>query len=208
MGKNIDNKIKAAVSKRLREQKEEQEFIFEGIDLCESKTLGEFFEENDREDYLWEESIEESLYESSDIQGDQDKVFRVGDIIMTTRFSSKGRYYDSPHRILVITSKHEDEETTKYGGFLLSSKVEKANKNGGYPASIYIRDYSTILQRGKSLSKEAFINVENVVTFTNKDLGVSGSWKGAASIDFMRFVNKCYYDFHNGKDTSKTYWEK
>lgn len=213
MKESMDNKIKSAVSKRLREQQEEKEFIFEGIEFYESKTLGEFFEENDREDYIWEESLAESLEEESDeIVGNRAVQYKVGDIIMTNRYKSHGSYVeDSQHKILVVTSRVESDGIINYEGFLLSSKAkEKSNKyNERYPHNIYINPYNSILYKGAPSNKqEVFIRVDDLVKFTNMDLSISGSWKGKASWEFLNFVQRCANNYRAGKDNSKIFWER
>lgn len=210
---NKDDKLKKAivdkVSKKIRE---EREFIFEGISHEDGIPLGEFFEQNDVDDYIWEDdTLEDSLISAEDLNeasGDQLKVFNVGDIIMTTRFQSKGRYMDSPHRIMVVTSKKNRDGVVEYSGFLLSSKINKSNKMGGYPNNIYIKNYSSILYSGAPANKEAFIRVDDLVRFTSNDLSTSGSMKGKASREFMNFVQECYNNYRSGVSNSEIYWDK
>lgn len=211
---DMKDKIREAVSKRLKEDKE---FIFEGIEFYQEKTLDEFFSENDREDYTWRMSLAESLYDSEDAKelvGNRTVQYKVGDIILTNNYRSKsqggGYVPDSQHKILVITSKQEDNGIINYSGFLLSSKYEKSNKyTDRYPNNIYINPYNSILYKGTpSRYNEVFIRVDDLVTFTNMDLSTSGSWKGKASWDFLNFVQSCVDNYRTGKDNSKVYWER
>lgn len=185
------------------------------IDESDVISLDEFVKIHG-DDYGWEETLEEALYDYEEDErlyesNDQEKIFNPGDIIMTRNYystSSHQKRRDDPHRILLITSKEEEGGKIKYSGFLLSSKVEKANKEGKYPNNIYIRDYGTILSAGQKVSMEALIRVDDIVEFTNKDLSNSGTKKGEASKEFIDFVNKCRnnYESGNSKDNFKLQW--
>lgn len=200
------------LAKRLLESKgynvtKKRIYEFSEIDEDDIVSLNEFFDINGN-DYAWEESLEEALYESQ-LEGDQLKEYEVGDIIMPTRYRSSLSGSDvDPHRILIISSKKKGNDgIIEYRGFALSSRVEKANKNNPkYPNNIYIQDYSSILYRGKSLKKEAIIRVDDIVSFTNEDLDTRGVWKGKASFKFMRFIDNCYKNYKNGGDNSKKRW--
>lgn len=203
MKKDIKEKIREAMTKKLREEYEEREFIFEGVEDYEPQTLGEFFKENDREDYLWYESLDEESKNNREIQ------YKVGDIIMPTRYFVDGSYVEnSPHKILVITSKKINDNKIVYQGFLFSSKTHKSNiNNKNYPNNIHIKNYKSISYKGNPLDKESFIRVDKLITFTNEDLDVSGSWKGSATWDFMRFVQDCMNNYRSKKDNSSIVWE-
>lgn len=207
----LSKKIREAVTKKM---KDEEQFIFEGIDFYKEKTLDEFFSDNDREDYIWEESLAESLYEDSDdseVVGNRAVEYKVGDIILTNRYKSRGSYVEnSPHKILVITSRKKSDKEITYSGFLLSSKKEKSNKyTEKYPNNIYINPYNSILYKGARSDKdEVFIRVDDLVTFTNMDLSTSGSWKGKASYDFLNFVQRCVNNYRRGVSNSYMRWEK
>lgn len=158
-------------------------------------------------DFSWEQTLEEDLYE--DLQGDQRKEYKVGDILMPMKLYSPGSRMDvEPHRVVIIRSKETDKEgVIRYEGFLLSSKVQKSNKyNSHYPNNIYIEDYSSILYRGTPQHKEAFIRVDDIVRFTSKDLDTRGSWKGSVKYPFLTFLKNCYQNYKSGKSNVNKYW--
>lgn len=196
----MDKQIREAFSKKR---------LFEDLDVGQSKSLQEFFDDNDIEDYGWDETLEEALSTVADeeLVGDQKKTFQVGDILMTASFDSHGQKIMSPHRILVITAKRLSGDVMEYEGYLLSSKVSKSNKYGKYPNNIYIKDYSTILAKGSPAAKEAFIRVDDLVRFTSKDLSTSGTWKGSISNEFGEFLYKCIRNYRTGKSNADMYWE-
>lgn len=207
---NLSKKIKEALIQSMRDDQQKQ-FIFEGIDEGDVKTLDEFFSENNVEDYIWEQDLEEALYDQEDLHEDEKPpmTYKVGDIIMTTRFNSRGQQIEnSPHRVLIITASEDREGVATYRGFVLSSKVEKSNKHSKYPHNIYINNYSTILYKGTPYNKEAFIRVDDLVEFSSDDLSERGSWKGSANHEFMNFVQRCYDNYKRGIDNSNMYWEK
>lgn len=186
------------------------------IDESESLTLEEF-EEKHADDYGWEyDSLEEALEDyidedRLDESNDRHRVYEPGDIIMTTAFyspSSRQVVKNKPHRILIVTSAEKEDGVTHYRGFELSSQVQKSNKKGGYRNSLYIKNYSTILERGAKSDKEAMIIVNDLVKFSSRDLSTSGSYKGHASSEFIDFVQQAYNNYKSGKDNSQMYWEK
>lgn len=197
---NMDKKIREAFSKKR---------LFEDIDLGQSKSLEEFFENNDVEDYGWDETLEEALYEAGEeMQGDQLKAFKVGDILMTTSFRSHGREYALPHRILVITARKLSGDVMEYEGYLLSSKINKSNKYSKYQNNIYIKNYSSILAKGAPADKEAFIRVDDLVKFDSRDLSARGTWKGAINDEFREFLYQCVKNYRSGNSNAEMYWEK
>ena len=174
------------------------------IDESDMISLNEFSEVHGS-DYRWEPTLEELLYdldEDDTVRDDQDKVFEVGDIIMTNNYtsSSSGKQNGDPHKILLIYSKRVTEDTIQYAGFLLSSKEEKANIHGRYPNNIYIEDYSTILSKGTKVHIPAIIRVDDLVTFTNHDLSTRGTWKGVASLESRKFIADCYQNHKDKND--------
>ena len=164
----------------------------------------------------YEESLEEALSIISpyDISinilcedKDRDKNYRPGDILMVPNWSS-GRtgHQNSPHRILVITSSTDGE----YSGYILSSKIEKANKyNSKFPNNIYIQDYDTILDIGRKIgSKEVFIRVDDLVSFKASDLSDWGTWKGRVNSKFFDFVEQCRKNYLLDKNMNREItWE-
>lgn len=93
------------------------------------------------DEYSWdyEESLEDALGITSpydlDINilcedKDNEKKFAIGDILMVPNWSSSVSGRNSrPHRVVVINNTENKDGTTTYSGYVLSSKVEKANKN-------------------------------------------------------------------------------
>ena len=139
-------------------------------------TLNEFFDKYGNE-YGWESTLEEDLIESDSI-GDYHNYY-PGDLVMVND-PIRGA-----HRILIISSFYNGDNNT-FKGYLLSSKVAKSNiNNKKFPNNIYIKDYSTILERGPKYHKEAFIKVDDLVEFTKDNLE-SGSFKRLADIVLAR----------------------
>lgn len=208
MNKDIERAKRLLESKGYVVKKKHQ-LEFKGLDESDVVSLNEFLDIH-KDECSWEETLEESLYEDNeeeDLSGDQLKEYEVGDIIMpkTIHSPASGMEVDA-HRVLLIQSKKGRGDTIYYRGFLLSSKVNRSNKYGGYPNNIYISDYSTILYKGKYMKKEAYIRVDDVVEFTNKDLDASGVYKGTVTNRFFRFVNNCYHNYKKGISNKDRYW--
>ena len=187
----------------------------------DSITLQEFYKKYGT-DYSWdyEETLEEVIENESlnpyneELQlkieeAEFKKPLKVGDIIMPKKFISNGKVVDSAHRILVVSIIENDNGKVVYKGYILSSQLHKANKYGGYPNNIYIKNYGTILAGGAKSDKEAFIRVDDVVSFTKDDLDVSGFWKGEVTEEFLKFIKKCRENYLKNPNLNKTvYWEK
>ena len=172
--------------------------------------------------YLWEyeESLEESLGIISpyDINinilcedKDREKHYSNGDILMVPQWeSSQNGKISSPHRIVVVSSVIKSSDgTITYKGRVMSSNIHISNKyNANFPNNIYIDDYDSILSTGRQTGgKSAFINVEDVITFTNNGLNDSGTWKGHISTAFENFLNACVQNCIQDKTKNKnTYW--
>ena len=134
---------------------------------------------------------------------------KPGDLVMATNFYSPQfgkRVENSPHYIVVIYENHNG----KYFGYLMSSNIKKANKNNPdkptYYDSVYIDDTSSILYKGHLKSIPGFINVGDLVSFTDDDL--NGSWfKGKVTYEFLDFVRDAARNAGTGKN-KEVYWEK
>ena len=175
---------------------------------------------NEVQDYGWEypslaDAIEDTSYQEyldESLSGDQVREYEIGDIIFANQFyspSSKKVVGAPGHRVLVITSKKDDNGIMNYRGFELSSKVNKSNINSHYVNNLYIKDYSTILAKGTGPSIEAIIRVDDLVKLNSKDLSPTGTYKGQVSNEFLQFVQKAYNNYRSGrsKDNAKMQWE-
>ena len=175
------------------------------------------------DEYSWdyEESLEDALGITSpydlDVNilcedKDNEKKFVAGDILMVPNGSSSVSGRNSrPHRVVVINSVENKDGTTTYSGYVLSSKVEKANKNNEkFPNNIYIKNYDSILKYGKFIGdKEVILKVDEVITFKNIDLSDHGTWKGHVSDEFFDFIMSCAENFKKDKTLNKyVFWEK
>lgn len=169
-----------------------------------TKSLTEFFEEYG-DDYSWESTLEEDLIEEDWLNEDNNpnsREYNVKDIVMVNDENI------GPHRILIITKKESKDGNTVYKGFLLSSKVNKANIHSRYENNIYIKNYGTILDRGNKIDKEAIIRIDDVRTFTKDNFSSSGTYKGTVTDEFFDFIRKCAYNLlHNISNKNMT-WEK
>ncbi len=175
---------------------------------------------NEVQDYGWEypslaEAIEDTSYQEyldESLSGDQVREYEIGDIIFANQFYSPSskRVVGAPgHRVLVITSKKDDNGTMNYRGFELSSKVNKSNLQGQYANNLYIKDYSTILAKGTGPSMEAIIRVDDLVKLNSRDLSPTGTYKGQVSDEFLQFVQRAYSNYKSGrsKDNFNMTWE-
>ena len=156
--------------------------------------------------HLWEyeESLEDALGIISpydiDINilcedKDREKHFVHGDILMVPQWnSSENGKIELPHRIIVIDSVKYKEEIT-YTGRVLSSQIKNSNRyNPKYPNNVYINNYDTILSNGRKVGeKPVYVNVSDIITFTNKELSDSGTWKGHISNEFDAFLEECIH---------------
>ena len=80
--------------------------------------------------------------------------------------------------------------------------------NERFPNNIYIDDYDSILSSGKTVGKKsAYINVKDIITFTNNDLSDAGTWKGHISAEFEDFLNSCIQNYNQDQNKNKdVYW--
>lgn len=172
--------------------------------------------------YLWEyeESLEEALSIISpyDINinilcedHDRERQFVPGDILMVPQWHSQvSGVNSSPHRIIVVTSVNQGD-IIAYTGYLLSSQINKANKNNErFPNNIFINNYDTILNTGRlSGNRPAILKVDELITFSNNDLQDMGTWKGHISDEFANFMETCINNFHRDRNLNRSiYWER
>lgn len=171
--------------------------------------------------HLWEyeESIEEALGIISpyDIDvnilcedRDREKKFVGGDILMVPQWNStQNGKIELPHRIVVIDSVIKEDKIL-YTGRVLSSQIKNSNKyNSRYPNNIYINNYDSILSLGRKIgAKPIYINISDIITFTNDDLSDSGTWKGHISDEFRLFMDMCISNYEKDKTLNKSiFWE-
>ena len=171
--------------------------------------------------HLWEyeESLEEALGIISPYDlginilcedKDREKKYVTGDILMVPQWnSSENGRIELPHRIVVIDSV-EKKDKIYYTGRVLSSQIKNSNKyNDKYPNNIYIGNYDSILSIGRTVGeKPVYINISDIITFTNEDLSDSGTWKGHISKEFERFMHDCISNYEKDKTINKDiFWK-
>lgn len=159
-------------------------------------------------------SLEEILYEG--VYNDYDernKSFEVGDVVLTKYYSTRSRQMVSAHRIMIITSIKQDGGVTQYEGYPLKTDRGKSNKYpGGYPNSLSINNYKTILVPGENVpypEREAFIDVRDFARFRSYDISPqASSYAGHVTDEFYEFVMKGRNNYKSGRDNSNLHWEK
>jgi hypothetical protein len=165
----------------------------------------------------FDENLEELLFDCDNMLEEAvGKSYTVpikkGDIIMANNGVSdreQGLNILSPHRIFIIEDATGEIGNRVFRGYLMSSQVRKANYyNKGFPNNIYIKDYSTILDRGPKREAEVFINLSDCYTIeeAKMDRESSGLWKGHAKPEFISFIDKAVADIASGKSVKDTYW--
>ena len=182
-------------------------------DIKIQKLTEDYFGEGDIwEDDFIEELSSEELKEDATVKQSREQKMSPGNIIMVTNFYSPsfgGMVKFSPHRVLVTAGEEIREDGIKqYYGFLLSSKYNKSNKfKPKYSDNIYINNYGTILEKGSKVDKEVFINVSDLVSFTDEDISKSGYWKGKVSSEFAEFIETVVSNVGTGKNKD-LFWIK
>ena len=163
-----------------------------------TKNLDELLE------YTWDETIEESFYDEYFFEGpDNDKVYNVGDIVFVPQIETATGII-SGHRILVIS--RVDKDT--YKGFIMSSKVDKANKyNKHFPNNLFVNNYNDILIKGPLKNCSIIVAVDNLVSFNRNELSEKGSFKGHVKDNFLQFVLNGYNNYLNGISNKNMFWE-
>lgn len=175
-------------------------------DRSSAITLNEYFDKYSNE-YGWESTLEEDLLEEDWFNEDNNpdtRTYKVGDIVMVNDDVA------GVHRILIINKINQaDGELPKYNGYLLSSNMNKANKNNPkFPNNIYISDYATILKKGNPISKPAIIKVDSLIEFDHSSFSSSGTWKGHVTDEFFNFIKTCADNYRSNKSNAEMFWEK
>lgn len=168
-------------------------------------------------------SLEQILYESvSTVDFRQkNKEFQVGDVIFSKYYSPRSHKTISKHPIMVITRVEKDGDYIQYEGFPIKSvhkeegRIDKSNKNkeGGFPNSLYIRDYQSILEPGDPeanypVNKESFIDVQDLAKFRSYDIETHRyAYVGHVKDEFYKFAMDARLVYKSGGDNSNTYWE-
>lgn len=135
---------------------------------------------------------------------------KVGDIIHANRYySSSSNSYISGHYVYIIDIKRLPDNSSAYSGYAISSQSQKSNKhNSHYPNNIDIADDNTIYaKRTGSSHVNVLIRVDDIVTFTDADLSASGVWKGYATYEFNKFIEKAVHNYKSGKSNADMFWE-
>lgn len=156
--------------------------------------------------YCWESTLEEDLIEEdffNEGNNPKSKKYFPKDIVMVNDNIM------GVHRILIITKKDfSNGKSPIYSGFLLSSQVRKANINSKYQNNIYIKNYSTILDRGAKYDKEAIIRVDDMITFSEDNFSPSGTYKGTVTDEFFNFILNCANNYKNHKSNKNMIWDR
>ena len=194
-----------------------QEF-FEKLNEVDNVVLSDFVGD---EDYTWDDSdesledilywdyiLEKELYERHNmkyIEEDWKKApFTKGMVVMlNNKLPGEGL-----HRLYVITQVYDHDGNPLYDGYILSSKINKANLvNPNYPANILIKNYGSILSSGTKVNKDAIIKLDGRRTVDNTYFEPAGTIKGYCTIDFQTFIDNEVNKINNNQDTSQDYWD-
>lgn len=166
----------------------------------------------------WEREtpIETIIYNNNDLQEDlrNKKEFVPGDIVMVGSFTDveTNTTLDLPHRIFVISATNENRADKRtYYGYMLTSKVAKSNKYDPdrlINNNIYISDYNSILQSGRTEAPiEIAIKIGNIYEFT-LDQVMQNGYLGHTTNEFQQFVSTVAKAYKSKKPTNKIMWIK
>ena len=166
----------------------------------------------------WEREtpIETIIYNNNDLQEDlrNKKEFVPGDIVMVGSFTDveTNTTLDLPHRIFVISATNENRADKRtYYGYMLTSKVAKSNKYDPdrlINNNIYISDYNSILQSGRTEAPiEIAIKIGNIYEFT-LDQVMHNGYLGHTTNEFQQFVSTAVEAYKSKKPTNKIMWIK
>lgn len=166
----------------------------------------------------WEREtpIETIIYNNNDLQEDlrNKKEFVPGDIVMVGSFTDveTNTTLDLPHRIFVISATNENRADKRtYYGYMLTSKVAKSNKYDPdrlINSNIYISDYNSILQSGRTEAPiEIAIKIGNIYEFT-LDQVMQNGYLGHTTNEFQQFVLTAARAYKSKKPTNKIMWIK
>ena len=163
-----------------------------------------------------EESLEELLFDCDNMLEEAvSKSFlvpiRKGDIIMANNGQSSregGMPILSAHRIYVIEDVTGEYGSRTFKGYLLSSRVQKANYyNKKFPNNIYIENYYSILARGPANDKEAFVNLSDLYVIEEQLMNRESSlWKGHAKQSFIDFIDEAVATKGRGESIEDFFW--
>lgn len=164
------------------------------------------------EDYEFDTYYEPEIL-NEEFLGNQQEVYKTGDIVMTEFTSPDTSEEVSAHRFLLIADgQKKPDGVIEYTGFIMDSIHKGDDKSNRampdkYPDNIYIKDYHSTLYRSTRNEdhKECMIKVDKLIRFTNEGMDESGTWKGTVSRSFMNFVQNRYNDRGTGKNARK-YW--
>lgn len=166
----------------------------------------------------WEREtpIETIIYNNNDLQEDlrNKKEFVPGDIVMVGSFTDveTNTTLNLPHRIFVISATNENRADKRtYYGYMLTSKVAKSNKYDPdrlINNNIYISDYNSILQSGRTEAPiEIAIKIGNIYEFT-LDQVMHNGYLGHTTNEFQQFVSTVVKAYKTKKPTNKIMWIK
>ena len=166
----------------------------------------------------WEREtpIETIIYNNNDLQEDlrNKKEFVPGDIVMVGSFTDveTNTTLNLPHRIFVISATNENRADKRtYYGYMLTSKVAKSNKYDPdrlINNNIYISDYNSILQSGRTEAPiEIAIKIGNIYEFT-LDQVMQNGYLGHTTNEFQQFVSTAVEAYKSKKPTNKIMWIK
>jgi len=169
-------------------------------------------------DYSWE--IEPSLDELLlDYDGMLDEVYNYnrtgpivkGDIIMANNGISNranGMSIESPHRVFIIENATGAPGHRIFKGYLLSSRVEKANYNNKkFPNNLYIDNYASIISKGPTYEVASIINLSDLYTIKEEEIDERSTlWKGHATQEFIDFIDNAISKLNSGQSIANMYW--
>lgn len=134
-----------------------------------------------------------------------------GDIIMANNGVSEratGMDILTPHRVFIIEDATGEPGHRIFKGYLLSSRIEKANYNNKkFPNNIYIDNYASILAKGPCYNTKSFINLSDLYTIKEEEIDEHSSlWKGHATQEFIEFIDDAVNKIKNGQNAANIYW--
>ena len=134
-----------------------------------------------------------------------------GDIIMANNGVSEraaGLDILTPHRVFIIEDVTGEPGHRIFKGYLISSRIEKANYNNKkFPNNIYIDNYASILAKGPRYNTKNLINLSDLYVIKEEEIDEHSSlWKGHATQEFIEFIDNTVNKIKNGQDTANIYW--
>ncbi len=134
-----------------------------------------------------------------------------GDIIMANNGVSEravGLDILTPHRVFIIENAIGEPGHRIFKGYLISSRIEKANYNNKkFPNNIYIDNYASIIAKGPCYNTKNLINLSDLYVIKEEEIDEHSSlWKGHATQEFIDFIDDTVNKIKNGQDTTNIYW--